>query len=270
MERQVNTVGRVRSVKPTSARPGRTLADPMPALQTVLSETVNFLVAAGLSRAEAARQLENQRRRVLSRKRGARSRSAAEVGIEKQERQLLGVSGVVHDWHRDERYTDERGEPSSLTQGQLVALISTRFGPNRAGAALAWMLDNRVVRRSRDKRFELVRGRSVLVRDKALQSQTLARAAVIVPQYLQLILRNAATADLESRELERDARVLFLPEKYVPLWRSLVRERVQEFLESMDNWLEDHASVEDGESVREVGIHVHCHIGELKAPDIDQ
>jgi hypothetical protein len=265
VERQPSTPTPVRATRANASR-ARQHSSSLPALQTLLRETIDFLLAAGLSRSEAARELESQRKRLLKCEQGARLRTEAEVRVQKLERQHLEASGVVHDWHRSEEYTDQQGEPISLTEEELFDLMRKRFAAEKVESTLSWMLHNKVVRRLKDKRFELVEGRPVLLRGTVRQSQALARAAVIVPQYLQVVLRNAATADLDLREVERDAHILMLPEKYVPLWRSLVRERVQAFLESMDNWLEDHASNDDAEPVREVSIHVHSYIGDSRGP----
>jgi hypothetical protein len=264
VERRTSTSSRrLRSSKLAKSRAKRDSSS-LPALQILLTKTIDFLLAAGLSRTDSARELESQRNRLL--KRNARLRTEAEVRIQREGQQLIEVSGVVHDWHRGEDYTDRQGEPISLNYDTLVALIGKRFPPSRTDAAVTWMLDNKVIRRNKDRRFELVRGRPVLLRGKVTQALALERAAAMVPQYLQIILRNAETADLNSREIERDARVLFLPEKYVSLWHSVARERTQAFLEGMDNWLEDHARADDAEPVREVGIHVHCYTGDLRAP----
>jgi hypothetical protein len=265
VERQHSTAPRARPIRLSGLR-SRRKNNSRPALQTLLRNTIDFVLAAGLSRAEALRELENQRQRLLKRDLATRSRTEAEVGVQKQKAEHVEVSGVVHDWHRGEKYTDRRGETQPLTENELAKLISKRFSPDRVETILSWMLNNKVIRRLKNRRFELVEGRSVLLRDSVRQSQAMARAAVIVPRYLQIVLRNAATDDLEAREVERDAGILVLPEKYVPLWRALVRERVQAFLESMDNWLEDHASADDAEPVREVSIHVHGYIGDLKEP----
>ena len=243
----------------------RTESRPLTALRILLSETIDFLIAAGLSRTDAARELESQRKRVAQ-SHSSRHRAAAEARVKSEGSLLIGVSGVVHDWHRDVEFTDRRGEPAILDMASLVLLMKRRIKPQRIRSALDWMLDNKVIRRTRNRRFALVRGRSVLLRGKVKQAEALERAAVIVPQYLKLILRNATTADLESRDVERDARVLFLPEKYVALWRALAKERTEAFLEGMDNWLEDHAGEEDSEAVREVGLHVHCYTGDVRFP----
>lgn len=214
---------------------------------------------------DAARELDSQRSRVAQSRKSRRG-TEAEARVKSEGRLLIGVSGVVHDWHRDVEYTDRRGEPAILDHASLILLMKRRIKPERISSALDWMLDNKVIKRTKNRRFALVRGRSVLLRGKVKQAEALERAAVIVPQYLKIILRNATTADLESRDVERDARVLFLPEKYVALWRALAKERTEAFLEGMDNWLEDHAGEEDSEPVREVGLHVHCYTGDLRFP----
>lgn len=262
LDREVNAGprGRCAGVRARGAKGRRR---PLPALQFLLSEIVDFLLASGLSRAEAVRELTSQQKRIL--KRRGRLQAESEVHARNEGQQWIEVSGVVHDWHRSEKYTDKEGDPIPLDSEALTALMKKRFTAKQTERALSWMLENKVIRRNKDRRFELVRGRPVLLRGKAKRALALERAAAIVPQYLNLILRNAATADVNSREVERDARVLFLPEKYVPLWRSLAKERAQTFLEGMDNWLEDHASKDDAEPVREVGMHVHCYTGDLRA-----
>lgn len=262
MEREAGAANDPSTPKSGPSR-GKEIQEPLQAFKTLLSETVDFLLAAGLSRSDAARELDNQRKRVLKRARGARLPTEAEVRAKKQGRELTEVSGVVHDWHRGEEFTNHQGEPNSLSQDELIVLMSRRFAPEKIGAALDWMLDNKVIRQLKDKKFALVKGRPVLW---VKQSQALARAAVVIPQYLRIVLRNATTSDFNSKEVERDARVLFLPERFVSLWRSLARERSQAFLESMDNWLEDHASTDDAGPVREVSIHVHCYTGDLRDP----
>ena len=88
------------------------------------------------------------------------------------------------------------------------------------------------------------------------------RAAALVPQYLQIALRNADTANPHTRDIDRDARVFYLPEKWVGLWRAIARERTEAFLEGMDNWLEDHTRLDDSGPVREVALHCYAFTGE--------
>jgi hypothetical protein len=60
--------------------------------------------------------------------------------------------------------------------------------------------------------------------------------------------------------------VFYLPEKYVPLWRAVARERAQAFLEGVDNWLEDHARRNDVGPVREVAMHCFAYTGDSRSP----
>jgi hypothetical protein len=57
-----------------------------------------------------------------------------------------------------------------------------------------------------------------------------------------------------------------LPEKYVPLWREVARERARVFLEGVDNWLEDHARRDDAGPVREVAMHCYAYTGDSRSP----
>jgi hypothetical protein len=107
----------------------------------------------------------------------------------------------------------------------------------------------------------LVGGRTLLTRTELLD-----RAAAIVPQYLRTELRNTDTPDPYSRDVNRGARVFYLPEKYVPLWRAVARERAQAFLEGVDNWLEDHARRNDVGPVREVAMHCFAYTGDSRSP----
>ena len=88
------------------------------------------------------------------------------------------------------------------------------------------------------------------------------RAAALVPQYLRVSLRNADTANPPTRDVDRDARVFFLPEKWVGLWRVIARERAEAMLEGIDNWLEDHTRPDDSGPVREVALHCYAFTGE--------
>jgi hypothetical protein len=88
------------------------------------------------------------------------------------------------------------------------------------------------------------------------------RAAALVPQYLRISLRNADTVNPHARDIDRDARVFFLPEKWLGLWRVVARERTEAFLEGVDNWLEDHSRPDGSGRVREVALHCYGFTGE--------
>ena len=233
------------------------------ALDFLLSETVAFLLAAGLSRKSLATELRREASRIGA---GARLRRPRAAKLIKEEHEnLVEIAGVIHDWHRQRAYTDcTSGDPRALRVPELRKLIGTRFPHKRIAAAVQWMRANEIISRREDGRFVVAMGRHVLLRDQ--RKLAMERAAALVPQYLRISLRNADTRNPSSRDIDRDARVFFLPEKWVALWRNVARERTQAFLEGVDNWLEDHTRPEDSGPVREVAIHCYGYTGEPRSP----
>jgi hypothetical protein len=170
------------------------------------------------------------------------------------------IAGVVHDWHRQATYTNRRnGEPRALLAVELRNLIGRRLPRERIAAALRWMRINGIIRRRKDGRFALSMGRQVVLTGHTLGTE---RTAALVPQYLKISLRNAVTVNPHARDIDRDARVFFLPEKWVGLWRVVARERTEAFLEGVDNWLEDHSRPDGYGPVREVALHCYGFTGE--------
>jgi hypothetical protein len=131
---------------------------------------------------------------------------------------------------------------------------------------MLWMLKKGIIRTTKEGNVALNGGRTVVLTNKGRRELALERAAILVPQYLRIALRNAQSVEAHSRDLDRDARVFSLPEKYVPLWRSMARDRAQAFLEGMDNWLEDHSSTGDDGPVREVAVHCYAYTGDRGRP----
>jgi hypothetical protein len=233
------------------------------ALDFLLSETISFLLSAGLSRKSLATELRREAGRIRA---GGRLQRSKAVRVVREGREnLVEIAGVIHDWHRQIAYTDAgSGEPRALRRFELRRLIGRRFPRGRVTVALRWMEVNEIIRRRRDGLFVVSMGRQVVLRGQ--RKLAMERAAALVPQYLRISLRNADTPNPQSRDIDRDARVFFLPEKWVGLWRAVARERSQAFLEGIDNWLEDHARPEDLGPVREVAIHCYAYTGEPRSP----
>jgi hypothetical protein len=255
---------RKRSARRTiSSRPKGSGLISRAALDILLSETITFVLAAGLPRRILASELRKEARRLGSGGRLRRSR-AAKV-IKEGHENLVEIAGVVHDWHRQSAYIDRRsGEPRALRVAQLRKLIGKRFPREKILAALHWMEANGIIRQQRKGQFAVSVGRHVVLR--AHRAAAMERAAALVPQYLRISLRNADTSNPHSRDIDRDARVFFLPNKWVGLWRAVARERAEAFLEGMDNWLEDHTRPDDSGPVREVAIHCYGYTGEPRSP----
>ena len=84
-----------------------------PALDILLSETITFLLAAGLPRKSIASELRKEARRLGAGRPLQRSK-AAKV-IKRGHENLVEIAGVAHDWHRQTAYIDRKsGEPRSI------------------------------------------------------------------------------------------------------------------------------------------------------------
>jgi hypothetical protein len=235
---------------------------PHAALNALLAETTVFLLAAGLPRTRLAAQLRKQARRVAG---GHRlQRSQAVKVIQESYEDLVEIAGVVHDWHRQHRYTDKTsGVPLPLRAAALRGLIGQRFPRGKVGSALRWMQANGVVARRKDGFFVPAMGRQVVL--KGWRMSAMERTAALVPQYLRVALRNARATDPRDRDVDRDARVFFLPQKYVRLWRAVALERTQSFLEGLDNWLEDHTQPDYLGPTVEAAVHSYSYTGEPRS-----
>jgi hypothetical protein len=259
----VKTTARIRSKPSLSAARGQFDPSHKPALHMLLGKTIEFLLTTGESPEHVALVLEGHVARVRGRLRPWRSKDAKHV---RDAYQHFGeITGVVHDWHREPAYTNREGDPLQLSQESLRMLVGKRFPKQKVPAAVRWMFANGVIKKTNRGKIALTGGRQVVGVDRAV---ALDRAATLVPQYLRTALRNADTQDPYSRDIDRDARVFFLPEKYVPLWREVARERARAFLEGVDNWLEDHARRDDVGPVREVAMHCHAYTGDSRSSKV--
>lgn len=232
------------------------------ALCALLAETTAFLLAAGLPGKRLAAQLRKQARRVSDGHRLQRSQAAKVINQSYED--LVEIAGVVHDWHRQHRYTDKTsGVPLPLRAAGLRRLIGQRFPRGKVGRALRWMRENGVVSRRKDGLFIPAMGRQVVL--KGWRMSAMERTAALVPQYLRVALRNARATDPRDRDVDRDARVFFLPQKYVRLWRAVALERTQSFLEGLDNWLEDHTQPDSSGPTVEAAVHSYCYTGQPRS-----
>jgi hypothetical protein len=271
--KKMDAAGRTRSSSalPSSAGDGAptvrgTIASASlrPALHLLLSKTIEFLLSTGESPEHIALELEGQAERINGRLSLWSAKDAKQIQDGRE--RYVEVAGVIHDWHREPAYTNQDGDPLQLTERSLRTLVSKRFSKQKIAVAVRWMYEDGLIRKTTRGKIALIGGRQVVyIMKRRRRAVVLERAAALIPQYLRTALRNADTQDLQSRDIDRDARVFFLPQKYVPLWRAVARERTQVFLEGIDNWLEDHARRDDPGPVREVAVHCYAYTGESRS-----
>jgi hypothetical protein len=234
-----------------------------PAIRVLLGKTIEFLLSAGEAPAHVASELAEQARRVSSREPSLRAKDLQHVdGVYER---FAVICGIAHDWHREPAYTNGDGDPLQLTRESLRALVGRRVPREEISRLIRWMIENGIVKATNSRKFALTGGRTVIFGKDTGREFLLDRVATWVPQFLQTELRNANAKDAHSRDISREARVFFLPEKYVPLWRQVISERAGMFLEGVDNWLEDHALRDDPGPVCEVGVHCYAHTGDPRA-----
>jgi len=223
------------------------------ALELLLKETVLFVLKAGLDSTLLARILRDQARRAGKEKALRMHRRTTAVHSWYQDVAECAAS-VVADWHRGSKYADSSGEPLPLSEAAVHKLISERCGSKNCEKTFLLLRANRIIQCTRDGLFVLRSGnRAALF---SAREQVLSRAAVIVPEILAAALRNSRVVSSDLREVNRTMRVRHLPWKYLPLWRQLMRERTEAFLEGLDNWLEDHNEPNSAEPTVSVGLHV--------------
>jgi hypothetical protein len=234
-----------------------------PALRVLLGKTIEFLLSAGELPEHIAFELAEQAGRVSGREPPLSAKDVQHV--EGVYRRFADICGINHDWRREPAYTNGDGDPLPLTHDSLRGLVSKRVPRKKISALIRWMIDNGIVRKTDRGKLALTGERTVILERDVARKFLLDRVATLVPQLLRSELRNATAQDPYSRDVNRDARVFCLPEKYVPLWRQVIRERAGMFMEGVDNWLEDHTHRDDPGPVCEVSVHCYTHTGDSRS-----
>lgn len=182
------------------------------------------------------------------------------------------LAGIAHDWCRGQagKYTDPvTGEPLPLTESVLLGLISNRVRHRGVPQVLQRLIREGMVERRADGLHQLLVERQVILGTREAEQLAMERTAALVWQFVNLTMRNARTSDLQARDVDRGAMVYFLPEKFVPLYRKIARERAIAFIDGIDNWLEDHSDPNFEGPVVEASFQVHSFVSmprENRAP----
>jgi len=126
------------------------------AIERLLTETSGVLLSADVERNRLAGQLRDYARRIEAGRRMKPSLAASQ-------RLSVTVSGVVHDWHRNRRYSDwDSGDPVPLPLQLRRDLIGGRLPRHKIDPTLAWMEGDGYVDAQPDGRFALAVGRHVI------------------------------------------------------------------------------------------------------------
>src|SRR4029077_8219836 len=143
-----------------TARPSRSAASRRPAVQFLLSKTIEFLLSTGEPPEHLALELEAQARRVKGRLRLSSAGDAKHVQDSRE--RCFGLAGVLHDWHREPAYTNQDGDPRQLTLRSLRTLVGKRFPRGEISASVRWLFESGVVKRTSRGMIALVGGRALI------------------------------------------------------------------------------------------------------------
>jgi hypothetical protein len=243
-----------KTINPDRARWNLSLSDL--AIELLLNETLAFFLAAGVERSRIAANLRGKAHLI------AQGRTIRPPRPSSHQR-FVDVGGVVHDWFRMRRYTDkETGQPLPLGGAELRRLIGKRFPKRSVERVLEWMLRNGFIQPRARGSFALLVDRQVIIgQPRAL---ALERSASLASQLLKTALRNARTPKAQDRDVDREARVFYLPANCVPQFRAMCRRCTKEILEFVDNWLEDRSTVDFNGQTVEASMHIYTHTSGLQ------
>ncbi len=177
---------------------------------------------------------------------------------------MLRVSGVMHDWWRESPYVGPDGNAKPLTiQGRgatLFSLIARRVPLSSVPAAIDWMEKAGLFTRNEEGMATAAKRHAMIARGSPgpLMSE---RGLTMAAYALDTAAHNYKVKAKLPGFTDRQAYVSRLSLKHFRQFRELVRLHGNVFLETIDNWLEDHQVKEPGESGIEAGVHLYMFSG---------
>jgi hypothetical protein len=228
------------------------------AFDALLMRAAELLVEGGLTREEIA-QLLQARADTFSKGKAIRLRKeSSHFGL------MLQMGGVLHDWWREPRFVGSDGHPKPLPlRGRgvtLESLVARRVPPSRITTAIAWMEKGGFFTRDGQGRALAQRREAIVARGSPgpLMSE---RGLTMAAHLLGTAVHNYHVDDRFPGLTDRQAYVAQLSAKHFRRFRELVRTQATHFLETIDNWLEDHQTTRPGETSIEAGVHVYMFKG---------
>ena len=228
------------------------------AFDMLLTRAAELLLEGGLTRAEIEHALR-AKADALARGKPLRLR-----GEESHFGLMLQVSGVLHDWWREPRFVGSDGNPKPLPlRGRgitLAALVGRRVPASMVDSAIDWMETAGIFTRDKEGRALTDKRAAIVARGSPgpLMSE---RGLTMAAHMLGTALHNYHVEDKLPGLTDRQAHVAHLSAKHFRQFRELVRSQGSVFLETIDNWLEDHQAARQTETSIEAGVHVYMFKG---------
>lgn len=173
--------------------------------------------------------------------------------------QVAAAERVLTAWYTDTQFTDEAGQPLpyAVNDAGFITLVH-RFGNGQTPTEVAEFLiatqsvtKNEMAKLAPQGRHVLAAPRSPELAHNALEALTDLAHAVATNQEKQLTGAGA---------LQRTCVNERMPARVAPLFRAMIRETTQVFLESIDDWLVQHETQHDDasdDSMVRLGVGVY-------------
>jgi len=218
--------------------------------EALLFPIATFLRAGGLSKKAA---VDRMRAAFDSAHKLVRARRIEHIG------HPLLYADIVALWAHDMRFVDEAGRPRALAiegKNEFSALVRAVDKQATAGDALGVLIRFGNVRKTRTGKYRLVRPLFFTSTDKAMAFEPMAYFLSDASSTLGRILKRTSRSrgpELFWRKVETAGLSSANAHRFV----EFVRERGQEFLEELDDWLESRAvrgKTKSRRGLRRVGI----------------
>jgi hypothetical protein len=228
------------------------------AFDVLISRAVELMILGGLKPEEVERSLRAKADAYAQRK--PRRSTADESHFEL----LAKVSGVMHDWWRETPYVGSDGNAKPLPVdgpgATLSSLVARRVPLSTVPAAIDWM--ERAGLFTRDEVGRATPGHRHAIIARGSPGPLMSERGLTMAAYaLDTAAHNYKVKAKLPGYTDRQAYVSRLSLKHFRQFRSLVRLHGTVFLETIDNWLEDHQVKEPGESGIEAGVHLYMFSG---------
>jgi hypothetical protein len=237
--------------------PGRDPLQPLRvAFDTLLNRAADLLEEGGLSRREIERVLRSKATMFAK---GKRTDMRLEVS---HFAWMIYMANVLHDWSRELPYLGADGNPRSLpirgSGASLETLVRRQLPRSKIPAAIAWLEKAGFITRDAKGRAVAQKRHAIVARGSPgpLMSE---RGLTLAGQLLSTARHNY---HLEGPILtDRQAHVGRLSVRQFRQFREFVSAQAAVFIETVDNWLDDHQVTKPGERGVEAAVHVYMFKG---------